>query len=70
MEERCIDFKELRNVVPYSRAHVQRLETDPEYFLFRHKDYFEEQWHVPPVMTDLLEEPWLTTKGDFDISRA
>jgi hypothetical protein len=43
---------------------------NPENFLFRHKDYFEEQWHVPPVMTDLLEEPWTTTTGDFDISRA
>ena len=43
---------------------------NPDHFLFRHKQQFEEQWIVPPVMSDMLEEPWITTTGTFDISRA
>jgi predicted DNA-binding transcriptional regulator AlpA len=28
---RCIDWKELKTIVPYSRQHISRLETDPKY---------------------------------------
>lgn len=28
---RCIDWKELSTIVPYSRVHIGRLETDPKY---------------------------------------
>jgi predicted DNA-binding transcriptional regulator AlpA len=31
MEKRCIDYKELRTIVPYSRTHVNRLVDEPEY---------------------------------------
>lgn len=41
-----------------------------DHFLFRHKEHFDVQWLVPPVMHDLFEEPWATTGGEFDISRA
>jgi hypothetical protein len=34
------------------------------------KYYFEHEWWAPHVMEELLTEPWTTTKGDFDISRA
>ena len=30
-EDRCITYKELRTIVPYTRTHITRLETDPEY---------------------------------------
>jgi predicted DNA-binding transcriptional regulator AlpA len=29
--KQCIDFKVLRTIVPYSRVHISRLETDPKY---------------------------------------
>lgn len=29
--DRCIDFKELKTIVPYSRAHIDRLERDPKF---------------------------------------
>lgn len=38
-------------------------------FLFRAKPHFAGAWEVPPVMTDLLHEPWQTTKGMFFINR-
>ncbi len=31
MEERCIDYKELRKILPLSRTHLIRMEKDPEY---------------------------------------
>jgi prophage regulatory protein len=29
--KRCIGYTELKTVVPYSRTHIDRLETDPKY---------------------------------------
>ena len=29
--DRCISFKELKTIVPYSRAHIDRLENQPKY---------------------------------------
>jgi predicted DNA-binding transcriptional regulator AlpA len=29
--DRCVDYRELRNYVPFSRAHIDRLETNPDY---------------------------------------
>lgn len=40
----------------------------PERFLFKAKPDFGTNWRVPDIMTDLLTEPWNTTKGAFDIS--
>ena len=31
MSRRCIGFKELRTIVPFSRASIDRHEKDPEY---------------------------------------
>lgn len=29
--KKCVDWKVLKTVVPYSRAHITRLETDPKF---------------------------------------
>lgn len=29
-----------------------------QFFLFKHKRIFHEEWLVPPIMTDLLTDPW------------
>jgi predicted DNA-binding transcriptional regulator AlpA len=31
MDDRCVGWKVLQLIVPYSRQHVARLETDPKY---------------------------------------
>ena len=38
-------------------------------FLFKAKPEFGKYWTVPPVMTDLLSDPWQRTTTPLDISR-
>lgn len=52
-------------------AHLDKL-TDSklkERFLFKTKQEFGINWEIPPIMTDLLIEPWSRIGEPFDISR-
>jgi hypothetical protein len=39
-------------------------------FLFKAKPGFGTGWKVPPLMPDLVTEPWTRVSEGFDISKA
>ena len=62
-DDRCIGFTELQTYVPYSRAHIHRMEKDPEY---HHGDPFPARvrlgncrvcWWVSEVLAWLRRRP-------------
>ncbi len=62
--DRCISFKELKTIVPYSRAHIDRLERDPKY---RCVDGFPARVHLGNcrccwMLSEVLA--WLKRKAD------
>lgn len=53
-------------------AQLDKLTNDrklKERFLFKTKTEFGINWTIPPVMKDLVTEPWASTEGPFDISK-
>lgn len=50
--QHMLDFYHSLNAAEYARQ-----------FLFKSIPYFAANWHVPPVMYDLFNEPWLAADG-------